>query len=153
MLREADEKLRSFLRWRKYSRTCCSESRSGSRVIVGSELPYGTEVKILVLAQTRELKILKHPATEGSGHVMVLSQRMMRQPLQRTISDRPGIARVLRSGGNLEAGVNTLKLNEGRPKSLPRSGLLEHAAQSLRHCVTRSRSVAGPHRTTWHRGQ
>jgi len=63
----------------------CGESVRLS-VIVISELPDGAEVGVLsALAQTGVLKVLKHPLGENRGHVLVLSQRVKKQPLRTTL--------------------------------------------------------------------
>ena len=58
--------------------------------VVG-QLPDGAEIGLLsTLAQTGELEILKHPLTESRGHVLVLSQRVKKQPLRGTLGHGPG---------------------------------------------------------------
>jgi hypothetical protein len=48
------------------------------------------EVSLLnALAEPGELKVLKHPLTKRGSHVLVLSQRVMRQPLRKTLRRDP----------------------------------------------------------------
>ena len=72
----------------------------GRGVEVVGELPDGAEVGLLgALAEAGQLKVLEHPLAECRGHVMVLSQREKKEPLRRTLGNRPGSARVASRAG------------------------------------------------------
>ena len=54
------------------------------------QLPDGAEVSLLsAFAQTGELEVLKHPLTKRRAHVLVLSQRVRKQPLRATLGHGP----------------------------------------------------------------
>ncbi len=62
----------------------------GRGVEVVGELPDGAEVSVLgALAEAGELEVLEHPLTERGAHVLVLSQRVKKQPLRRTLGHGP----------------------------------------------------------------
>jgi hypothetical protein len=63
----------------------------GRGVEVVGQLPDGAEVSLLgTLAEAGNLEILEHALTERRGHVTVLSQREMKQPLRGTIRHELG---------------------------------------------------------------
>jgi hypothetical protein len=75
------------------------------RVIMGRELPDGEEVgHLAALAPTGELQILKHPLAENYGHVLVLSQRVKKQPLEGPSCTTPKTATARWIDGNLHDG-------------------------------------------------
>ena len=60
-------------------------------VEVVGQLPDGAEIGLLsTLAQTGELEVLEHPLMEWRGHVLVLAQRVKKQPLRGTLGHGPG---------------------------------------------------------------
>ena len=82
--------MRSFLRWRKIVADLLLGEAVGRGVEVVGELPDGAEVGLLgALAEPGELEVLGHPLAECRGHVMVLSQREMKEPLRGTFRQDP----------------------------------------------------------------
>jgi hypothetical protein len=57
-------------------------------------LPHGAEVGFpSALGEAGELKILKHPLAENRRHVLVLSQKVKKEPLRHPICENPANGR------------------------------------------------------------